>query len=73
MKNQLFSSILGFNQHWDYKHYNEHISQKIKNLITKDKIHLKCDVIDGSVVNGIQDSVLFNFILDKPPGFGSFC
>ena len=27
-----FSTILGFVPHWDYKHYNENISQKIVNL-----------------------------------------
>ena len=25
-----FSTILGFNAGWDYKHYNQHNSQKIK-------------------------------------------
>ena len=31
-----FSSILGFTSGWDYKHYNEYTSKKIKNLsITK--------------------------------------
>ena len=48
-----FSTVMGFNPYWDYKHYHEYISLKIVNLITKNKIHLKCDVNDGSVVNGI--------------------
>ena len=47
-----FSTILGFNAHWDYKHYSEYISQKNINLSTVNKIYLKCDVIDGSVVDG---------------------
>ena len=38
------------------------------NSSTKDKNHLKCDAIDGSVVNGLQQPILFSFILDKPPG-----
>ena len=36
-----FSTSLGFTPHWDYKHYNIYISQKIVNLSTTNKIHLK--------------------------------
>ena len=36
-----FSTILGFNHGWDYKHYNEHIIQKILNLSSTNKIHWK--------------------------------
>ena len=42
-----FHNILGFTPGWDYKHYNEYISQKIVNLSNTNKIHLKCDVING--------------------------
>ena len=62
------STILGFNPNWDYKHYNKYISQKIVNLTSTNKIHLKADVIDGSVVNGVREPILFSFILDKPSG-----
>ena len=68
-----FSTILGFNHGWDYKHYNQYISQKIVNLINTSKIHLKCDVIDGSVVNGIRQPILYSFVLDKPSGYKVFC
>ena len=67
-----FSTILGFNPLWDYKHYNEYISQKIVNLSSANKIHLKSDVIDGSVVNGLRQPILYSFVLDKPPGFKVF-
>ena len=30
-----FSTILGFTQNWDYKHYNEYFSQKNLNLSLK--------------------------------------
>ena len=50
-----FSSILGFNPNWDYKHNKEYISQKIIKLSTIDKFNLKCYVVDGSVVNGIRE------------------
>ena len=56
---KLFLSIvLGFTPGWDYKHYNECISQKILNLGSTNKIHLKCDVIDGSLVIGLRQPIL---------------
>ena len=33
---------------------------------------MKCDVIDGSVANGLRQSVLYSFILDKKPGYKIF-
>ena len=33
-----------------------------------DKIHLKCDCIQGSIVNGIRESILYSFALSSPPG-----
>ena len=67
-----FSSILGFIPGWDYKHYNAYISQKIVNLSSANKIHLKCDIIDGSVVNGSRQPILYSFVLDKLPGYKVF-
>ena len=67
-----FSTILGFTSGWDYKHYNKYISQKIVNLSNTNKIHLKCDVIDGSVVNGLRQPILYSFVLDKKPGYKVF-
>ena len=32
------------------------------------KIHLKCDRIQGSIVNGIRESILDSFALSSPPG-----
>ena len=72
-ENSFFSTILGFTPGWDYKHYNEYISQKILNLSSTNKIHLKCDVIDGSLVNGIRHPALYSFVLDKPSGYKVFC
>ena len=63
-----FSTILGFTPGWDYKHYNQYLSQKIVNLSSTNKIHLKCDAIDGSVVNGVRQPILYSFVLDKKPG-----
>ena len=67
-----FSTILGFTSVWDYKHYNKFVSQKIVNLSSTNKIHLKCDAIDGSVVNGLRQPILYSFVLDKPSGYKVF-
>ena len=68
-----FSTILGFTPGWDYKHYNKNTSQKVVNLGSTNKIHLKCDCFDGSVLNGIRQAILFSFVLDKLPGYKIFC
>ena len=67
-----FNTILGFTPGWDYKHYNKYISQKIVSLSYTNKIHLKCDIIDGSVVNGLRQPILYSFVLDKKPGYKVF-
>ena len=67
-----FSSILGFTPGWDYKHYNQYLSQKTVNLSNTNKIHLKCDAIDGSVVDGVRQPILYSFVLDKLPGYKVF-
>ena len=68
-----FSTILGFTAGWDYKHYNKYVSQKIVNLNNTNKIHLKCDCIDGSIQDGVRQPILFSFVLDKPAGYKVFC
>ena len=35
-----FNTVFVFTSGWDYKHYNEYISQKIINLSSTNKIHL---------------------------------
>ena len=37
-----------------------------------DKAHLKCDCIQGSVVNGAREPILYSFALGKPPGHGIY-
>ena len=70
---QVFILLMGFTPGWDYKHYNKYISQKILNLGSTTKIHLKADVIDGSVVDGVRQPILYSFVLDKPSGYKIFC
>ena len=47
--------------------------KKIVNLSNTNKIHSKCDCIDGSIQNGLRQSILFSFVLDKPAGYKVFC
>ena len=72
-----FNTLLGFLPFWDYKptyaiHADSpgvYTSDKFLNLYTKNKIHLKGDVIDGSVVNGLRQPIILCSILDKPSGY----
>ena len=67
--------------YWDYKPTNAihadspgvYTSDRILGLSTITKIHMKCDVFDGSEIKGIGKLILFNFILDKPAGYKVFC
>ena len=38
------------------------------NITGIDKVHLKCDCIDGSIVNRIREPILYSFGLSSPPG-----
>ena len=67
-ENPFLSIILGLRYSWIYKHYNEYISQKKVISGTTNKIHLKCDPIDSSVVNGLRQPKLYSFVLDERPG-----
>ena len=42
-------------------------SDKPVNITGIDKIHLKCDCIQGSIINGIREPNLYSFALDQPP------
>ena len=61
------SKLLGFTN--EYYTKGTHISEKPVMLTTTDKVHLKSDCVDGSIVNGIREQVLFSFILSAPPGY----
>ena len=81
-KKSFFHTLLGFTPYWDYKPTNAihadssgvYTSDKnILNLNTIDKIHLKCDCIDGSIQDGLRQPILFSFVLNIPSGFKVFC
>ena len=65
--NSKLNELLGFTN----THYIQgtHISEKPVMITTTDKVHLKCDCVDGSIVNGIREQILFSFILSAPPGY----
>ena len=67
-----FHTIIGFIPYWDYKPSGVYTCDKVLNLNTINKIHLKCDIINGSVMNGIRQPILYSFVLDKPSGYKVF-
>ena len=72
-----FYKILGFTQSnsgllGDVDGYIQIIPGKYKsikcnNITPIDKVPLKCDCIQGSIVNGIREPILYSFALDKRP------
>ena len=34
---------------------------------------MKCDIIDGSIQDGVRQPILISFLLDKPSGYKVFC
>ena len=72
-ENSFFDTILGFTSGWDNKHFNDYTSQKTVDLSITNKIHLKYDLIGGSVVNGLRQPILCSFVLNEKPGFKVFC
>ena len=47
-------------------------SDKPNNITGIDKIHLNCDCINGSIVNGVREHILYSFALSSPPGHKTF-
>ena len=43
-------------------------SDKPINITGIDKIHSKCDCVNGSIVNGCREPILYSFALSSPPG-----
>ena len=73
-----FYTILGFTQSHSYPlddidgFYQliagSYKSDKPINITGIDKVHVKCDCIDGSIMNGTREPILYSFALDQPPG-----
>ena len=47
-------------------------SEVIMKLNTIDKVHMKCNCINGSFFNDVQKPILYSFVLDKPPDYNFF-
>ena len=77
-----FYTILGFTQSRSYplndidSHYQliagSYKSDKPINITGIDKLHLKCDCIQGSIVNGIREPILYSFAMSSPPGHKTY-
>ena len=73
-----FYTILGFTQSHqvpsnDIEGFYQRLpgsykSDKPINITGIDKIHLKCDCIQGSIVNGIREPISYSFALSSPLG-----
>ena len=65
--NSELNNLLGFTK----TRYPEgtHRSEKPVMITTTDKVHLKCDCVDGSIVNEIREQILISFNLSAPPGY----
>ena len=74
-----FYTILGFTQsHQGPLNDNEgyyqilpgnYKSDRPINIAGVDKVHLKCNCIQGSIMNGISQAILYSFGLTSPPGY----
>ena len=42
-------------------------------MSTTNKTHLKCDCIDGSVVDDFRQPILYSLVLDNVPVYKVFC
>ena len=81
-KRKFFYTILGFTQsHLGLQGYiygffqlipGLYKSYKPGNITGIDKVHLKCDCIQGSLVNGIREPISYSFALSLPPGHKVF-
>ena len=75
-----FKRKLGFTSYWDYNptktiHVHNagvYTSEKVLNLSSTNKIHLKCYVFDGSPVDGLRQPILYSFVLNKLPVYKVF-
>ena len=65
--NSELNKVLGYTNK-DYQ-ARTHTSEKPVMISSTDKVHLKCNCVDGSIVNGIREQILFSFNLSAPAGY----
>ena len=49
-----------------------YLSEKPRNITNIDEVQFKFNCVDGSIVNGTRESILFSFSLSSPAGFKIF-
>ena len=72
-ENSFFYTILGLTRSHSYPlddidgYYQliagSYNSEKPINITGIDKVHLKCDCVQGSILNGIREPILYSFVL----------
>ena len=68
--NSDLNEILGFTNK-EYK-AGTHLSEKVINITSVDKLHVNCNCIDGSILDGKPESILFSHRLDARTGYKIF-
>ena len=58
-----FNNILAFEFHW---YYSPHHTYSVEQILNKN--HIKCNVIDDSIVNGSREPIYLSFVLAKMSG-----
>lgn len=61
------NTVFGFNPQILTNEYN--VSENNVNIITVDKVHLRCDAVRGSILNGVGSDILFSFNINVSPGY----
>ena len=64
---QSYSGVLGEIEGFVQLIPGRYKSDNSVNITGIDKIHLKSDCFIGSIINGIRESTLYSYALDKPP------
>ena len=76
-----FVNFLGFKRYW-FSDPNDTIhayspgvntSEKVTNVSTLDKTHLKCNAADGWLMISFRQPILFSLVLDEQPEYKVFC
>ena len=70
-KKSSFYTILGYTESDSgvlYVFPGNHRSNRPISITEFNKLQLKCDCIDGTIVNGIRKPIEYSFVLSSPPG-----
>ena len=77
-KKSFLYTILGYTQSHqgplnDLKGFYQKLAGSYKsdrpfNITGIDKVHLECDCVQGSIINGVREPILYSFAISSPPG-----